>query len=444
MNELIHCLLFGVKHREKYSPIVREFSINLHFLSVRAYLAVRSTFDNNLPHPSTVRHWYANSNMDCEPGIHQSCLKLLRQKADKKKEKNSKLLLSICYDEMHIRKTFQWCNQSKSMLGFPTFPPNQGNDETEFQTNDISLDEAANQVIVFMAIGINERIKLPIAYHFVKTLAAVDRADLVKSVINAVNTTGAIITNITFDGFSGNPKMCEIFGAHLNPTKNNFKTSFSCQNDHQVNIVMDMPHMIKCVRGILGNHRCLFNGNGGRIEWKFFEELVKLGKAEGFNFTHKMTQKHINYKDRKMKVDLAMQTLSKSTANSMRYLMEEGHPKFAEAGPTIEFISIFNNLTDIFNTKLKPNELQGEGTDNPFKKPISSVNKQEIFEYFEMANNYIQGLRIISKKGARVSLLKSPQQTGFKGFIVNMNSLMNMYKRYVYGLKFDCFGCNNL
>lgn len=70
MKEIFHCLIFGVGHREKYPPIVREFCMKIHYLSVRAFMAIRSTFNNNLPHPATVRHWYANSDMCCEPGIH--------------------------------------------------------------------------------------------------------------------------------------------------------------------------------------------------------------------------------------------------------------------------------------------------------------------------------------------------------------------------------------
>lgn len=116
-KELIRCMLFGVPHRTKYPEIVRRFCLNIYYLSVRAYEAIRATFDNKLPHTSTVRSWYANSNMNCEPGISTTCIEILEQKAKTKKSEGDQLLVSICFDEMHIRKHFQYCNTSKEMSG---------------------------------------------------------------------------------------------------------------------------------------------------------------------------------------------------------------------------------------------------------------------------------------------------------------------------------------
>lgn len=365
-------------------------------------------------------------------------MKILEQKANTKKEKHSELFVSICYDEMFIRKHFKWCNEMKMMLGFPTFPLPDRSVETEFRVNDLSLDEAANQSIVFIAVGLNENIKLPVAYHLIKSLNAQYRSVLVKQVIEAVRSTGAIVTNISFDGFAGNKKMCSLLGADLNISSDHFQPYFLCNDGHQINIISDVPHLMKCVRGILATHGHLIDLDGGKIEWKYFENLVKFGKTDGFNFTHKMTQSHINWKSRKMKVDLAAQTLSRSTANSMKYLMEKGQSKFINAGPTIRFTELFDNLLDIFNTKLKtnlsndpnePNEQQRE--ENQFKRAIYSGNKRAIYDYFQMAIEYIKGLRIVSETGALKLLIHSRQNTGFKGFLVNIYSLMHMYNVYV-------------
>jgi len=48
------------RHTEKkISPELRAFALTLNFYSAAAYKYVRQVFNNCLPHPSTLRKWYA-------------------------------------------------------------------------------------------------------------------------------------------------------------------------------------------------------------------------------------------------------------------------------------------------------------------------------------------------------------------------------------------------
>lgn len=416
-----------MKHREKYPKSVREFCLNIYYLSVRAYEAVRSYFDNNLPHVATIRHWYANSDMNCEPGVHDSCLDILKNRATQRKQENSELVLSICFDEMFCRKHFQWCHQTNQMLGFPTYPENDHN----FNINELKLDEVANQVIVFMAVGINENLKLPIAYQFVQSLNADQRVPLVTNIIRKVRATGAIVNNISFDAAAPNILMCTKLGANLEVDSPDFQTFFFIPGDDKpIYIFFDTPHMLKLIRRILAIYGFLIDVNGGRIEWKYFEELVNLSKSDGFHMTHKMSQAHIQWQNKKMKVDLAVQTLSRSTAASMRYAKDQGHSKFVNAGPTIQFAEFFNDLLDIFNTKLKKNVNQEE-SQNAFKRPLCDANRAEVLEFLDNGIKYIKGLKIATKSKKLKPVIKTQQKAGFRGFIVNILSLMQMEKEKI-------------
>lgn len=425
IKELIHCFLFGVKHRQKYPPIVREFCLNIYYLSLRAYESIRSTFNNNLPHPSVIRSWYANCDLNCEPGISSSCLGILKKKAMLKKNMESELLVSVCFDEMYLRKHFQWCNKTNRMFGFPTFGSDTA-DEIVDNPADLNLDEAANQVIVFMAIGINENIKLPVAYHFINTLDAEKKMDLVGSVVDSLLRVGVIVVNIVFDGHSSNKRMCTLLGANLRLESDLFQPYFLAYNGHPVFILFDVPHMEKLIRNVLANHKYLSIANKNKIEWKFYVELVKLAKTEGFVLTHNMTLAHIEWKNRKMNVELAVQTFSKSTSDSMKFLMEQNHPKFKTADTTTKFTETFNDLFDIFNTKLKDTS-----NENIFKQPLSNKNKDAVFSYFSEAIKFINDLQIKNENGASVKVLNSRQNTGFKGFVINMHSLKKIYEKYV-------------
>lgn len=426
MKELIRCFLFGIPRKTKYPEIVRRFCLDIYFLSVRAYEAVRATFNNNLPHVSTVRSWYANSDMNCDPGVSPTCLRILEEKAKIKKSEGSQLLLSICFDEMFTKTHFQYCNTSKEMSGFPTYGSGlieESLTEDETNPNKLNLSEAANQVIVYMAIGINEKFKLPIAYHFVKSLSGDEKADLIRSITDSLARIGVTVVNITFDGCPSNIRMCSLLGADLNLDSPNFRPFFFDCNQHPIFVMFDAPHMEKLIRGYLSEGGKFYDSDGNIVYWEHFEDLVDLAEKEGFVLTHKMTRAHIDWRSKKMNVKLAVQTFSKSTVDSMIYLKNEKHPKFINAAGTIKFADILNDLFDIFNSKLTD-----IGNKNIFKEPMSKKNKSSIYEFFDQVIQYFSGLKIRNETGAVKNVLNN---TGFKGFIIDMHSLMGIYERYV-------------
>lgn len=67
MKDIVGCLV-GIKHYT-YGKWIREFVLTLNFYSPRAYVYFREKFKSTLPHPSTLKKWYANSDANGEPGI---------------------------------------------------------------------------------------------------------------------------------------------------------------------------------------------------------------------------------------------------------------------------------------------------------------------------------------------------------------------------------------
>lgn len=101
-----------------------------------------------------------------------------------------------------------------------------------------------------------------------------------------------------------------------------------------------------------------------------------------------------------------------------------GYEEFANADATVEFINIFNDLFDVFNTK-------SIGNENKFKNSLCSENAADIFEFFERAEIYIRNLKMISMTNKRIFLCKSKLNTAFTGFIIDMTSLRMIYKQFV-------------
>lgn len=172
----------------------------------------------------------------------------------------------------------------------------------------------------------------------------------------------------------------------------------------------------------------LIDKDNGQIEWSYFEKLVDYGETNNFNLMHSLQRKHIDWHRNVMKVDIAVQTLSASTADSLEFLMKKGEPGFDNAGPTIRFVRIFNNLFDVFNTKT-----DNCPQDNIFKRALCSHNHEDIFALFELATDYIKHLRFVDEtdQNREKLIIASRVRTGFKGFIIDMHNLIQIYKEYI-------------
>lgn len=396
----------------KYPPIVRRFSLSLHYLSPRAYEYVRDCFNKNLPHFSTLRQWYTNSEVLAEPGINSAVIEQLKLLVAKKDNSGQKLIVSLSFDEMNIRRHVQWCNSTKRLIGYATVG------------NEAERKIVAKQALVFMVNGVNERMNLTVGHYFISSLNAQGRKDLLIAVVRALLECGVIVSNITFDGLPANGKMCDLLGATLKINSPSFKPSFHVDESEPIHIIYDHCHMLKLMRNTLGNNQILFNSSGGRIKWNFIDKLVEYSGSHGFKGMHKLTKSHIQWKRKVMNVLIAVQTLSESTASSIEFLMNQGHEDFKDATATIEFFRMCDKLFDIFNTK----GINNKGT---FKSAMNATNMEKILKFFEYAENYIIGMKIKNHKGKLVNIVNSKIRTGFIGFIINIRAVRNIYGQYV-------------
>jgi DNA transposase THAP9 len=73
----------------------------------------------------------------------------------------------------------------------------------------------------------------------------------------------------------------------------------------------------------------------------------------GFKFGNKLGLKHIFFKRNAMKVSIACETMSESTASAMEYLVEQGAVAMQGSGETVKFIRAINLLFDILNSQSK-------------------------------------------------------------------------------------------
>lgn len=413
---------------DKHSPSVRAFALSLHCTSPKAYDYVREKFGRNLPHPETIREWFRRSDLGGSSGISQHSLNALEKKSKEMEKQGQQLVVCLLMDEMAIKRHTSYCRATSDIIGLVDYGEVKNENDDDFIL--------AENVIVFMICGVNTYFQQPLAYYFIKSLKGKEKVELILAILKELSNRKIKLSNLTFDGYSSNASMCDILGTNLNTNDGNYETSFKNPFDKQdqVYVMYDPSHMEKLVRTTLGSLGTFYYGKQ-KIEWKYFEKLVEVSRQNNFDLTHKMNKRHIDYPRRKMHVRTAVETLSASVANSMEFLMSNGNINFANASPTIYFVRIFNDLWDIMNTHRVRHDLQ-----NKFKSALNPANKAEVFVFLHKAKEYILSLKIIQPKSKkRVLIVNSRLKTGFRGFVINIISLIAMYRDFVENHHFLLF-----
>lgn len=194
-----------------------------------------------------------------------------------------------------------------------------------------------------------------------------------------------IIASVTFDGAKTNLATVRCLGASLNPTylKPYFLHPTTKQN---VVVILDICHMLKLIRNTLKTHN-LIDSDVNEISWRHIQKLENTQSVQSVLLANKLRKKHVDFENLKMKTSLAAQTLSHSVAAALQSLLNARNQQFEGCEATIKFILIVNNLFHIFNSKRKYNI--------KFKRPFCKETFVEYNEYFDMAEKYLQELKVV-------------------------------------------------
>ncbi|CAL1279505.1 unnamed protein product [Larinioides sclopetarius] len=223
------------------------------------------------------------------------------------------------------------------------------------------------------------------------------------------------VISLTFDGLSSNFTMAKLLGCSFDDTKK-LKTSFVHPSDKNKSVVVipDPSHMLKLVRNTLGEKKSLYSTV--IIDWKYIEALHKLQQSENLHLANKLRASHVNFRKQKMKVKLAAQLFSLSVADAIEYCnVKLKLSEFENSEATVEFLRIFNDLFDLFNSK--------SVWQCGLKRAISKENVKTCFDFLNKAELYILHLKE-SQNGP--SILQSRRKTGFLGFLVCVQSLRSI------------------
>ena len=190
--------------------------------------------------------------------------------------------------------------------------------------------------------------------------------------------------------------------------------------DATVHVMLDACHMLKLVRNAFAEGMGATDNDQQDISWHFIENLHKIQEKEGLRLANKLKTGHIEWRKQKMKVHLAAQVISSSVADSIRFCEKNlQRQEFSQLDGTVNFLKTFDAIFDLLNSR----NPCGKGQ----KAPMKSTNKEQWKHVIETGKKYILGLK--DKQGYR--LVDSKRKTGFMGFLACLESVSNIFHRYV-------------
>lgn len=384
-----------------YDLEIKSFALNLNFLSARAYEYVRTSFSNCLPHSRTIQSWY--QRVGCNPGLTKESFSAIKKAAE---ASQNKIVVNLVFDEMHIMQHIDWDGENSH--GFVDIGDG-GNS-----------DIVATQILVFLAVCVNQSWKIPLGLFPIASLNAEQKANMTTLCVRALLDCGVEVLGITFDGAATNLTMSKLLGSDVRDANSKGYINIDGTEDKIV-LHPDPCHMIKLVRNTLGDWKIFIDGEGRQIKWHYLVLLQELQEKEGLHLRNKLRKAHIYFQKQKMKVRLAVQSMSKSVADAIDFCREVLQLReFDGSEGTSNFIRIFNDIFDILNSrKIQEPELK--------KKALCENNASFILEYSEEAIEYINALKLPSG----IFLVNSRRNVGFVGLIAALRNMSVLYKRFI-------------
>jgi hypothetical protein len=394
----LHVLLHKItnKNRSKfnyvYSDKMKEFALTLYFYSPKAYTYLREQ-SFGLPNPSTLRRWVSKFN--CSPGFLNEVFQFLKANVDDKPYLKD---VSLVFDAMSIRKQILYDQKEGKNIGYVDLGG----------VNVDNQEDLATEALVFQVVSLRGHFKCTIGYFYINKISSSVLSQLLKMAVYKLKESGVNVQNITFDGASSNISAVNKLGCKL-PNKPFFRLSGF---DYDITVTLDPPHMLKLCRNTLADKKVIESPDGV-VQYKFIESLNVFQKKEGLRLANKLSEKHIAFKNRKMNVKIAAQTLSSSVANAIEFLCKRNHPDFINSEPTVKFIRVIDNLFDYLNSR----DPYGRGP----KGPIKLKNKEKDDKMLADAFDYLSKLVVEG-----VNILEHPRKTfalGFMGDIISIKML---------------------
>jgi len=335
--------------------------------------------------------WYTQAVVG-DAGFTQEAFDILKRKAAE-----YPLIGTVVMDEMSIKDEITQ-GPDKRVYGHVDLGV------SSIECNSADMPHAKYALVLLYVPIIGEKWKIPLGYFLIDSFDGEARASLVNICLTLLHNVGAQAKVLTFDGTYTNYTMCKTLGAELNYGARVLKTKKGKKGKKEEGFIPyfkhpctkknvyaypDPCHMLKNVRNTFGEVSPLYDNNVGEIDFKYIRKLDDLQTNLKLNFGNKISKCHTVYKNKKMKVKLAGQVLSRRVSCALAYLRKEENESFLGSGPTAQFCLAFNNIFDMLNVK-------DDAVGDHYRQPINAANYAFLKDAALKFEEYIAGLRRVS------------------------------------------------
>ena len=276
-------------------------------------------------------------------------------------------------------------------------------------------DREAKEALFLMLVALRSNWKYPVGYVLIDKVDASTLNSFLCRALRLGVEHSILIRCITMDGTSTNFAAMRLFGCKLGKSLSEINGEFYFEGySHSLFFTPDPPHILKLARNALAELKVLIDPDGREIKWRFITNLHDEQLNEGLKLGNKLSKKHIEYQNHKMKVSVAAQTLSSSVADAIEFLESIGHPMFQGASATVTFIRKVDRIFDLLNSR----NPQATG----FKPAMRKQNTALTNHIIESSVNYLSELK--DENG--VSLLKHRRKTFALGLITTGKCIKKM------------------
>lgn len=231
-------------------------------------------------------------------------------------------------------------------------------------------------------------------YYLTNSVSGDGKSILLRDLLIMLHERQINVVSVTFDGDESNQKSCKLLGANFDYTnKETFRPYFlHPANNDSVYVFFDACHMLKLIRNYLALKGPFIYNNKEIIDWIHIQNLNEKQYSEGLHCACKIRNRHVFFHNEKMKVFLAAQVFSSSTAAALIYLEKElKDPMFNDSAATATFCKLIDEMFDILNSKNK-------FCKTPSRNAMTEANLPELKKKIDSFKAYVENLEVNDSK----------------------------------------------
>ena len=256
---------------------------------------------------------------------------------------------------------------------------------------------------------------MPIGHFLINGLTGKEKANLVLIALERLYETGVRTICITCDGPAAFYHV--VYARNESGHKRHKAIFIHSTTKEKIFGLLDTCHMLKLVRNCFASLGRFRDSEGGVIDWKFIKALENIQSTEGFRAGNRLSARHINFQNAKMKVSVAAQLLSSSVATGIEFANKDlGIDELHNSEATVNFIRKIDHLFDFTNSR------------NPYAYGSKAAVNKKTFASFKASMDetlkYIMGL-----KDKKNQLLVTRKKTPFIGFSLAIKTVFSEYMK---------------